>query len=177
LLPRNCRLLPLSTLADNRGDLTEVFREEWFGSPPPRVWRVVRGSANALAGVRVCAENWTYLSLLDGDIVAGLVDLRPPAAGAARSAQFALSDKPRQVLAVAPGVAHGFYFSRPALYLLGRTERIDPADRLLCAWDSPDLGIAWPCVAPVLSASDRDGAGYAEFRSHFRALAKKPDPE
>lgn len=166
-LPRDCRLHPLNTLPDHRGDLTEMFREEWFESPPSRHWHVMRAGANALTGIRVYARDWLYLCLLDGGMFVSLTDLRPTSAGRTGSAQVTLSDASRQALVIAPGVAHGLYFSQAASYLLGRVEGADPAERLLCAWDSPDLGIAWPFAVPDLAASDREGSSFAEFKAGF----------
>lgn len=168
-LPRDCRLHPLTTLPDRRGDLTEMFREEWFASPPPSSWHVVHSRSNTLNGIRVFARDWLYVCLLDGGMWACLTDLRPAPAGATVAAQVTLSDAARQVLVVAPGVAHGLHFPRPTRYLLGRVEAQDPAAHLLCAWNSPDLDVAWPCTAPDLAPADRGGSSFAAFKAEFTA--------
>jgi len=35
------------------------------------------------------------------------------------------------------------------------TDFYDPADEIRLLWNDPDIGIAWPVSAPVLSAKDR----------------------
>ena len=172
-LPRDCRLHALNTLPDQRGDLTEMFREEWFESPPPCSWHVVRSRANALTGVRVYARDWLYVCLMNGAMWVSLTDLRPAPGGKSTSWQLTLSESSRQVLVVAPGVAYGLHFPRPAQYLLGRVEAEDPAEHLLCAWNSPDLDIAWPCTAPDLPTSDQGGSSFAEFKAEFAILLTK----
>ena len=171
-LPRDCRLQALDTHADRRGDLTEVFREEWLESPAPRIWSVVRGHNEMRTGLRVSVWDWTYLSLLDGAVLAGLLDLRP-AAPAANPALVAISETPRQMLAIAPGVAYGLYFPRPGLCLMGRAAGTDPADGLLCAWDSPGLDIPWPSPSVDRAAAPRTGLDLAEFKARFAALASR----
>ncbi len=172
-LPQDCRLYPLKTLPDRRGDLTEMFRAEWFRSPTPCSWQVFRGRANALAGIRVYAQDWLYVCLMDGSMFVSLTDLRPASEAKAGAAQMTLTDSARQVLVVAPGVAHGFYFDQPAQYLVGRVEVEDPAEHLLCAWNSPDLDVAWPCAAPELSQHDQAGTSFAEFKAGFTACSAK----
>jgi dTDP-4-dehydrorhamnose 3,5-epimerase len=168
-LPPGCRLHALETLPDRRGDLTEMFREAWFDSPSPRSWHVVRGSTGACTGVRVYARDWLYVCLMGGGMSVGLTDLRPTPGGII-TAQLVLSDSSRQVLVVAPGVAYGFYFPQRVQYLLGRVEAgQDPAEHLLCAWNSPDLDVAWPPASPESPLAEQ-GSSFAQFKAAFSAI-------
>ena len=58
-------------------------------------------------------------------------------------------------LSIPPGVAHGFYFDESSLHVYAVSHEWDPSDELGCRWDDPDLGIAWPCSAPLISGRDR----------------------
>lgn len=161
-------LMPLTTHPDGRGDLTEIFRNEWHRSPAPVQWIVSRTGANVLRGMHVHARSWDYLCVIEGNVVAGLHDLRPRAA-AARSAMLRLSGARLQVLVIPIGVAHGFYSPGNSTLMVGASTYYDPADHRACRWDAPELDLDWPCTAPELSAKDRDAGSYAELRAAFLA--------
>ena len=168
-LPPDCLLRPLKTHADDRGQLTEVFRNEWFGSPLPSQWHVGRTEANGLRGVYVQDAHWSYLCVIMGEMAVGLHDMRPEASHGARSAMLLLSSGRLHVLAVAPGVAYGFYSPARSTYVGGSSAQDPNSSRQRLRWDSPELGLDWPCAAPILLPADRDAPGYAECRSAFLA--------
>lgn len=168
-LPAGVRLMALTTHSDARGNLTEIMRNEWHRSPPPARWNVVRTGPNALRGVHVHRSAWHYACALAGEMWAGLHDLRTERP-AARSALVRLGGPPLQVIAIPPGVAHGFYAPGDATLLLGVSAGND-SDAGACRWDAPELGIGWTCTAPRLSAADHDAGSYARLKSAFRAAA------
>ena len=171
ILPTGATLTPLATHSDERGDLTEIFRDEWHKSPAPVQWIVSRSEANVLRGVHVHRVHWDYFCVVAGDIFVGLHDLRPAEPAARRSAVVRLNGERLQMLTIPPGVAHGFYSSGDAMYVIGTSAYYDPSDHRACRWDSPELALHWPCTAPRLSASDREAGGYAELRAAFLASA------
>lgn len=65
------------------------------------------------------------------------------------------ADNFRQIY-VPPGYAHGFcVVSDVAQVEYKCTDVYDPADEGGVMWNDPVLGIAWPVVAPILSARDQ----------------------
>lgn len=167
-LPAGVKLTSLKTHSDSRGDLTEIFRNEWQDSPEPVQWLVSRTEANALRGVHAHVRHWDYYCVVAGELIIGLHDLRPTAS-TPRSLMLRLSAEQLQLAAVPTGVAHGLYSPGRSIFMVGTSEYYDPADDLGCRWDSPELAMDWPCAAPVLSIRDRDAGGYAEFRAAFLA--------
>jgi dTDP-4-dehydrorhamnose 3,5-epimerase len=165
-IPFDVRLIPLTTHSDQRGDLTEIFRSEWHDSPAPVQWIVSRSRANVLRGVHVHARNWDYVCVIEGDLIIGLHDLRT-GRPTVPSAMVRLSGAQLQILVIPPGVAHGFYSPGPCTMVLGASSYYDPADHKGCRWDSPDLGLDWPCEAPELSARDRDAISYADLKALY----------
>ncbi len=168
-LPADVKLTQLKTHPDHRGELTEIFRNEWHDSPLPMQWTVCRNAANALRGVHVHTHHWDYLCAVGGELFVGLHDLRPEKGTARRSAMLRLDSDCLQMLLIPPGVAHGFYSPVESIILLGASEYFVPADDHRCRWDSPELCLAWPCTAPELSALDRDAGGYADMRAALLA--------
>jgi len=169
-LPTGVGLMALTTRPDSRGDLTEVFRNEWHRSPPPVQWSVIRNNANVLRGVHAHARSWDYACVIAGELFVGLHDLRTRTPDV-RSALVRLSAERLQVLVIPAGVAHGFYAPRSATLMLGTSAYYDLADHRGCRWNSPELGLDWPCTAPELSARDREAGSYAELRAALLADA------
>lgn len=168
-LPPDCLLRPLKTHADGRGQLTEVFRNEWFGSPLPSHWHVSRTEPNGLRGVYVQNADWDYLCVVAGEMAVGLHDMRPDTPSDTRSTMLLLSGARLHVLAVPPGVAYGFYSPARSAHVGGSSADDPYPGRQRLRWDSPELGLDWPCSAPILLPADRDAPGYAECRSAFLA--------
>jgi dTDP-4-dehydrorhamnose 3,5-epimerase len=169
-LPIGVRLMPLTTHSDSRGDLTEIIRNEWHGTPLPVQWIVIRTGPNTMRGVHLHASKWDYACVVAGEMIVGLHDLRSkqPAGSAAL---LHLSGARLQALVIPPGVAHGFYAPGDSTLVLGASTYSDGSDDRACRWDSPELGLDWPCTAPELSARDRDAGSYAALKTALHAVA------
>jgi dTDP-4-dehydrorhamnose 3,5-epimerase len=169
MLPSGVLLRGLKTHPDERGDFTELFRDAWIDSPLPVQWNVSRTCPNVLRGVHAHAKHWDYLCVIDGEMIIGLHDLRCQAAAQARSPILHLSAERLELLAIPPGVAHGFYSPDRSIHLVGASGYYDPTDHRRCRWDCPELGLDWPCRAPKLSPADRQAPGYDELKSAWLA--------
>src|ERR1035438_1886721 len=106
-------LRDLCSQADERGSLTEVFREAWVESPFVQ-WNHVRSAQGVLRGVHGHYRHGDYLVLLHGSALIGLKDLRPDSASYGASGMVPLRSDKLQSLTIPPGVAHGFYFPEPS---------------------------------------------------------------
>lgn len=170
VLPADVRLMQLKTHPDQRGELTEIFRNEWHDSPPPVRWVACRNGANVLRGVHVHANHWDYLSAVGGEVFIGLHDLRPEKPAARRSAMIRLDSRHPQILLIPPGVGYGFYSPADSMILAGSSGYHEPPDDLRCRWDSPELALEWPGTAPQLSPPDRDAGNYTDLRAALLSL-------
>ena len=148
------RVLPLALHPDDRGVLTEIWRENW-GVPRPVQWNLVRSERRALRGVHVHVTHWDYLVLTAGSAVFGLHDARPGSKSFGRAQTIAASGARPFALVIPPGVAHGFWFAEPSVHIYGVTHYWDLRDELGCRFDDPDLGIDWPSRDVVLSPRDQ----------------------
>jgi dTDP-4-dehydrorhamnose 3,5-epimerase len=167
-LPIGVRLMPLTTHSDSRGDLTEIIRNEWCETPPPEQWTVTRTGPNVMRGVHVHTRNWDYACVVKGEMIVGLHDLRSKQPTVS-SALLRLSGARLQALVIPPGVAHGFYAPGDSTLVLGASICSDGSDDRACSWNSPELGLDWPCTAPELSARDRDAGSYAALKTALHA--------
>jgi dTDP-4-dehydrorhamnose 3,5-epimerase len=166
-LPQGCRVQPLKVFDDARGDYAEIFRNMWFDAPAPLQWGASRSAANVLRGVHVHAKHWDYVVMLAGRMHLALHDMRADSPTTGRSVMVELDAAKPAMVSIPPGVAHGFYFPVASLNLTGASRYYDPPDHMRCRWDCPELGLAWPCAAPLLSPQDEAAGGYGALAQQF----------
>jgi dTDP-4-dehydrorhamnose 3,5-epimerase len=98
-----------------------------------------------------------------GTIWDAVIDLRRSSATFGQWEGFELSESNHRQLWVPVGFAHGYVVtSEHADVLYKTTDFWKPELERCIAWDDPELAIAWPERAPVLSAKDRQGTAFAE---------------
>ena len=155
---------PLTVHQDERGCFVETYREEWFPGRP----HMVQGNradsqAGVLRGLHFHRHQADYWYVTAGRILVVLADLRPGSPTQGRTATLEIGDGAPFGVYIPPGVAHG-YFALTACtmtYLVDQT--YDPQDELGVTWDDPDLAIAWPGDAPILSPRDQENPRVADL--------------
>jgi dTDP-4-dehydrorhamnose 3,5-epimerase len=158
------RLIHLAPHADDRGSLTEVFRQEWLAGAPPMVQaNLSRSRAGVLRGLHFHRRQADYWCVLAGRAFVGLLDLRAGSPTERRAAGIAIDAEAERVgLYLPPGVAHGFYAETEVLLQYLVDAYYSGEDELGLAWDDPSVGIEWPATEPVLSDRDRANPPLAE---------------
>ena len=166
MLPAGVTLVPLTPHADERGVFTELFRVSWDVGVAPVQWNAVSSAANVLRGVHAHVRHTDYLTLAVGRATIGLHDLRPDSPTVGLGATVELDAESPAALVIPVGVAHGFYFhSERSLHVYAVSHEFDPSDELGCRWDDPELGIAWPCTAPLISPRDEELGSLSDLRA------------
>ncbi len=158
--------------ADQRGWLSEIFRQSWDGAFQPLQWNLSHTEAKVLRGVHVHRLHTDYLVVVAGSMVLGLHDIRPSSPSAGRSVLLFLAGNDPKAVVIPPGVAHGFYFVESALHLYGVDEYWDGSDEIGCRFDCPELDLRWPDPTPTLSPRDSRAGTYADMVSGFFAGAR-----
>jgi len=148
------RIIDLTPHRDERGVLTEIFRESWNAGVQPRQWNVVHSEQNVLRGFHAHWQHSDYLTVVAGCMFLGLKDLRKDSPSFGKSASIVLKDEFHQAILIPPGVGHGFYFLQPSTHVYSVTHYWNPKDELGCRWDDPDLKIDWPATNPTISEHD-----------------------
>ena len=166
-LPEGIIRHPLKQNFDQRGCLSEFYRAEWFSHPPPVQWNLVTSQFNSLRGVHVHLSHIDFLSIIEGNMLLGLYDLRPHSPTFDSGIFLTLSDTQPETIMIPMGVAHGFYFPMTTTYMDGLTEYWDQDDDLGCLWNDPDLHLDWPTVSPILSDRDKNAPSLPELRQTF----------
>lgn len=154
MLPAGVVVRPLAAHVDERGTFTELYRLEWATGVTPIQWNAVRSDGGVLRGVHVHLRHDDYLTVPYGRAVVGLRDLRRGSPTEGLSGVVELGGDQQAALVIPHGVAHGFYFLEPSVYVYAVTEYWDPNDELVCHWADPELQIPWPVRSAQVSERD-----------------------
>ena len=96
------------------------------------------------------------VQVLQGEVWDVAVDIRRSSPYFGKWTAVTLSSETRNQFYVPPGFAHGFcVLSETALFAYKCTDYYHPAAEVGFRWDDPEVGIAWPLKAPILSEKDR----------------------
>ena len=166
-LPLGCVVRELTTHSDERGNLTEIFREEWKAGIEPVQWNFVRSKPNVLRGVHVHVIHTDYLVCLEGTLVLALSDIRPESPTHGLATTVVLKGTHLRAALVPPGVAHGFYFPEPSSLCYSVSDYWNTRDEIGCRWDDPALGLDWKVGKPELSPRDTTAGTAAAMTQQF----------
>ena len=160
-------LRALQTHGDERGSVTELFRQGWADGSYVQ-WNYVRSAEGVLRGVHGHFRHADYLAILEGTAFIGLKDLRQDSPALGNTALIEMTGEKLQTLTIPAGVAHGFYFARPSTLVYAVTHYWDTADELGCRWDDPELGIPWPVQSVRLSRRDEALPSFRVFSQQLQ---------
>lgn len=153
-LPHGVRVRALHAHRDDRGSLTELFRQPWTGGEPTVQWNAVRSEAAVMRGVHIHLGYHEYYVVLEGRVSVGCRDVRRGSPTEGATALVELSSARPRAMQAPPGIAHGLLFHERSLLLVGTTACWDPRHELGCHWLDPALEIPWPTRSSKLSARD-----------------------
>jgi dTDP-4-dehydrorhamnose 3,5-epimerase len=163
------RLMPLTRQRDVRGSFLEAFKDSWELPVRPVQWSVVRSVPRALRGLYLHRRHDEVFVLVQGKALVGLKDLRLASPTVGRSVLLEIDGSAPAAVAFPRGCLHGWYFLEDSIHLQGVSEEYEtyaPDDNLSCRWSDPEVGLAWPDPAPLISP------GALQFGS-FRALVDR----
>ena len=165
-LPEGVNVRDLKLHIDDRGALSEVYRQDWLPSVSLFQWNVSHCVSNSLRGVHLHLEHSDFLVVLSGRFVFGLRDLRR------RSPTFGLSvslELPDASILIPPGVAHGFHCLAEGTLIYGLSHTWDIEDDLACRWDDPALDLDFGAADPILSRRDAEAGSFRAMLARYEA--------
>jgi dTDP-4-dehydrorhamnose 3,5-epimerase len=146
----------LTSHADERGSVAEVYRGSWRAAARPMLQvNLSISRPGVLRGLHFHREQSDYWVPVAGTAFVALFDLRRDSPTAGAKAELRIGDEARRALLIPPGVAHGFYAESGLSLLYFVDAYYTGEDEFGLAWDDPEVGIDWPTRDPVLSARDR----------------------
>ena len=172
-LPCGVVVRNITSHRDNRGSLAELFRAEWPGLPAMPQWNFAENNSNVLRGMHVHVKHSDYLVVLQGELIVGLVDLRPESSTRYLRCMVTLNSKALRTLFIPPGVVHGFYSPNQSIVVWGMSHGWTMDDEIECHWSDPELQLNWPVrTSPVLSRRDTEAGSFSALEKRYlRAVA------
>ncbi|MDP8956750.1 MAG: dTDP-4-dehydrorhamnose 3,5-epimerase family protein [Actinomycetota bacterium] len=148
-------MVDLTSHADDRGSVAEVYRESWLPGGRPVVQANLSVSRpGVLRGLHFHRSQSDYWIPVAGTAFVGLYDLRQGSPTEGARAELRIGDDARRALLIPPGVAHGFYAESDLRLLYFVDAYYTGQDEFGLAWDDPAVAIDWPSRDPVLSERD-----------------------
>ena len=150
---------------DNRGYFKELVEENVIKKKFP--FKVMSFSKkNVLRGMHLQTKKaqGKYISVLKGEIIDVVVDLRRNSKTFKKIFITKLSEKNSKSIYVPPGFAHGFYTLAKENYIVYSCTKYRSKNHEICLnWKDKDLDIAWPCKKPIISKRDNEGITLKEL--------------
>lgn len=173
------RLIRLQVHHDPRGYFLETWQSQRYserlGTAPFVQHNQSFSRRGVLRGMHYqrCAGQGKLIRVVQGRVLDVAVDLRSssPTFGRWLAIELAGIDQitpgsEHHQLWIPPGFAHGFLvLADHAIVEYLCTDFYDAADEVCLAWNDPDVGIAWPNRAPVLSLRDQQGMSLRQLES------------
>lgn len=142
---------------DNRGFFSELFRKV---NPPTQVPDFIQDSLsfshkNVLRGMHIQIDQWQLVTLVKGEVVDILIDLRSHSPTYLESVSLNLSEDKDNQLLVAPGIVHGYgVLSDEAIIHYKSSVYYGHTSQFGLNWASPELKHHWPMSDWVVSERD-----------------------
>ena len=144
---------------DKRGYFKELIIEKKIKKRFP--FNVMSFSKkNVLRGMHLQTKKsqGKYISVIKGEILDVVVDLRKNSKTFKKKFITRLSEKNSKSIFIPPGFAHGFYTIAKENYIIySCTNYRSKTHEISLNWKDEDLDIAWPCKKPIISKKDNEG--------------------
>jgi len=164
------RLLEPDVYEDKRGSFMEVWNARDYGHRGIEVSFVQDNLSRSRRGIlrglhmQVRHVQGKLVRVVRGEAYDVAVDARAGSPHFGRFAGVVLSAERMNQLYVPPGFAHGFCVVTDEAEIEYKcTDVYDPSSEVTIAWNDPEIGIPWPCEAPLLSEKDLRGRPLAEL--------------
>jgi len=146
---------------DDRGFFLETYRQSDFmemGVPPfvqGNHSHSARGVLRGLHYQKPPLAQGKLVTVIAGEVFDVAVDIRRGSATYGQWVGETLSEANHRLLYIPPGFAHGFCVlsDEADIFYQVTAEYSHSHDRGIL-WNDPDIGVAWPIAAPLLSAKD-----------------------
>jgi dTDP-4-dehydrorhamnose 3,5-epimerase len=113
---------------------------------------------NVLRGMHYQKNQGQIVTLLRGEILDVVVDLRKNSKTFKKFMMFHLSDKKIQQVFMPPGCAHGFYAKSDDVVMNYKcTQEYNTLDEIHLRWNDPEINIPWPLLPFEISEKDQNG--------------------
>lgn len=159
------KLVQSKKFHDQRGYFFETFRDEWFDSTKIKFVQdnLSYSKKNVLRGMHYqkYPGQDKFLTVLKGEILDVIVDIRKESPDYKKYFQFELSDQNGLQLYIPHGYAHGFFVkSSEAIVLYKVSSYFDSKEEKTFRYNDQSIGIKWPDQEYILSDRDKNALDF-----------------
>ena len=154
---------------DKRGYLKEVFIEKKV-KKKIKFTIVSCSNKNVLRGMhyQIKFPQDKFITVLKGQILDVVVDLRKKSKTYGKSFSVILSEKNAKSIFIPPGFAHGFCtLSKENYIVYSCTKYRDAKHETGIRFDDKNFRIKWPVKKPIISKKDRNNLSFNQFKRKF----------
>ncbi len=154
---------------DNRGSFMEIFRYKKLKKNFPFII-FSKSKKNVIRGLHIQTKNpqGKFLTVLKGEILDVVVDLRKKSKTFGKVFKIKLSEKNCKSIYIPEGFAHGFCSTaNESLLLYNCTNYRSPNYEIGIRYNDPDLNIKWTTNKPIVSKKDNNSISFREYLEKF----------
>ncbi|MCP2233976.1 dTDP-4-dehydrorhamnose 3,5-epimerase [Erwinia aphidicola] len=159
------KIIEPKVYGDERGFFFETFEKKRYSDMLEIDFDFVqdnssRSCQNVLRGMHFQTSHpqGKLVRVVRGEVFDVAVDIRPDSKTFGEWYGVILNENNKKQFWIPPGLAHGFVvLSDVADFEYKCTDYYHPEFEASLIWNDLDVGIEWPCQAPVLSAKDQSG--------------------
>ena len=155
---------------DSRGFFKEDFKKKFFKSKNFVFGCTSSSKKNVLRGLHLQSKfsQGKYLSILKGEILDVVVDLRKNSKTFGKNFKITLSDKNGKSLFIPAGFAHGFVgIQKENIIYYYCTNYRSIKHEVGLLWSDKTLKIRWPINNPTITEKDKKNLTFNEYKKLY----------
>ncbi len=156
---------------DSRGYFRELYKKKIIKKKQFIFWCASKSKKNVLRGIhlQIRSPQAKYISVLKGEIIDVVVDLRKKSKTFGQHFKIKLSEKNCKSLLIPAGFGHAFYGTENEnIVIYSNSNYRSKKSEVGILWNDKDLKIKWPNKNLIISKKDKNNLSFKEFRKKFR---------
>ena len=165
------KIIKSNIYKDSRGFFKEDFKKNKFKKKNFVFACTSSSKKNVIRGLHLQTKfsQGKYLSILKGEILDVVVDLRKNSKTFGKHFKILLSDKNGKSIFIPAGFAHGFLaLKNENIIYYYCTNYRSKKHEIGLLWNDKDLKINWPIKKPIVTKKDRKNLTFSEYKKIYK---------
>jgi dTDP-4-dehydrorhamnose 3,5-epimerase len=155
---------------DNRGFFKENYKKKFFKNKNFIFGCTSKSNKNVVRGLHLQTKflQEKYVSVLKGEIIDVVLDLRKNSKTFGKHFKVILSDTNGKSIFIPKGFAHGFLgLKKENIVYYTCTNYRSREHEVGLLWNDKDLKIKWPIKNPIISKKDKNNLKFREYKKLY----------
>ena len=155
---------------DNRGLFKENYKKKFFKNKNFIFGCTSKSNKNVIRGLHLQTKflQDKYVSVLKGEIIDVVLDLRKNSKTFGKHFKIILSDSNGKSIFIPQGFAHGFLgLKKENIVYYTCTNYRSRKHEVGLLWNDKDLKIKWPIKNPIISKKDKKNLNFKDFKKLY----------